>query len=135
MLKIEFNRYNPEAFMQCFNGAAIKKYKNEAAVEFTIEEYDYEVYLPLIDGNPDPESITTARDVLGQINTLDNLVQESCASECKRTGISPNNYELYLACIFIGGSSIKLRYYGAKVNTEWDAEFKRNGTCWVPINL
>ncbi|MDB5803185.1 MAG: hypothetical protein JWN73_507 [Betaproteobacteria bacterium] len=35
----------------------------------------------------------------------------------------------------MNGGEIALCYYGTKVNTEWDAKFKRAGDGWEKVNF
>ena len=135
MLETRFNRYNSDYCSEKFKTVAPKVIGDEAIVAFDLDEQEFEVYLPVKSGEPDSEAFEMAKDVMKNIAELDNLVQQSNADECKRTGIDAANYDLYLAYVTICKPEIKLCYYGARVNTEWDAIFKKSGLSWEKVNF
>ena len=57
---------------------------------------------------------------------MDNLVQESCQLEYKKSKFHKRNFELYLAFIEIKPDVAVLRSYGSRVNIEWNAVFKED---------
>ena len=77
-----------------------------------------------------------AREICARISELDNLVQQSCENEWKQNGLPIENYDLDLAHIEVEQEIVRLEYYGAKVNTQWDAQFRKteDGN-WKTINF
>lgn len=79
--------------------------------------------------------IEAARNALADITRLDDLVQDSNERECTRSGLHESNFDLYLAYIEVQGDELVLGYYGAKVNTEWDAKFSLKNGKWEKTNF
>ena len=77
-----------------------------------------------------------ARSALSQIRELDNLVQDSCESEYRKSNFHVRNYLLYLAIIEIKEDIVSFRYYGERVNTEWGAIFREDQKgIWKKVNF
>ena len=135
MLQTRYGRYDSNYCVEQFKKNVPNIIGDEAIIGFELDGEDFEIYMPVSSGAPDQESLEIAEDVMGHLTELDNQVQKSNASECERTGLDPRNYDLYLAYITITKPEIRLTYYGARVNTEWDAVFKNSGGNWVNINF
>ncbi|GAA6132577.1 hypothetical protein [Halopseudomonas sabulinigri] len=135
MLQTRFDRYSSKYCIEQFEKNAPSIINEEAIIAFELDGEDFEIYMPAISGEPDQDSLRIAREVMAHISEFDNLVQQSNASECERTGLDPRNYDLYLAYITISKPDIKLTYYGYRVNTEWDAIFNKNSGEWKKVNF
>jgi len=74
--------------------------------------------------------------LLQSIERLDNLVQDSCEEEASKGRFSIENYMLHIGCVDLTGETVRFRYYGTRVNTEWYAEFKRDQSgIWQKTNF
>jgi len=135
MLQTRYDRYDSKYCIDKFENNTPSINGDEAIIAFELDGEDFEIYMPVISGQPDKQSLEIASEVMQHITEFDNLVQQSNASECKRTGLDPRNYELYLAYITIAKPEVKLTYYGTCVNTEWDAIFDKNSGQWAKVNF
>ena len=129
------NRYDSDYCSEQFGKSDIKIIKDQAIVAFDLDEQEFEIYMPLVSNEVDPQALELAKDLMCNISEMDNLVQDSNAKECDRTGLDPANYDLYLAYITINGSQANFTYYGERVNTEWDAIFQKDTNVWQKINF
>lgn len=135
MLALRLGRYDSNYCLKEFEKVQPQIIGNEAIWAFELDGEDFEVYLGLQDGQPDPSALSSAKEVMSLITEMDNLVQESNARECNRTGLDPKNFMLYLAYAKIENGKANLCYYGEKVNTEWDAVLVKEGGQWKPSNF
>ena len=135
MLETRFDRYDSEYCSEQFEKSEIKIINNQAIVAFDLDEQEFEVYMLVTSNEANSQAMEVAKDLMRNISELDNLVQNSNANECERTGLDPANYDLYLAYITIKDDQANFTYYGERVNTEWDAIFKKEGTAWKKVNF
>ena len=135
MLEVKLGRYDSSYCVEQFEAGQPQIIGQEAIWAFDLNEEEFEVYIPALDGQPDPAAFASAKDVMKNITLMDDLVQKSSASECEKTGIDPKNYMLYLAYAKVEEDKASLCYYGEKVNTEWDAIFIRENGNWNPTNF
>ena len=135
MLEIKLGRYDSNYCVEQFEMTQPKIIGQEAIWAFDLNEEEFEVYIPAPDGLADPSALASAKDVMRNITSMDDLVQKSNLSECERTGIDPKNYMLYLAYAKVETEKASLCYYGEKVNTEWDAIFVKEEGKWKPTNF
>ena len=124
------NRYSSASLLSAFDAAEKSVEGGNLSAVLTIgdEEIDIEV-------ENNEAGIETARNALTDITRLDDLVQDSNESECRRSGLHERNFDLYLAYIEVQGDELVLGYYGAKVNTEWDAKFSLKNGKWEKTNF
>jgi hypothetical protein len=125
------DRYDPDDLLKQFAQQQPRQLKDGWEWDLETEHGCIGITLPDAHGTPDPEAGAFLVDVLHQIRTLDNLVQESCEQECIRTGLGSQNYELAIGWIWIQNENLTeqtlaLTYYGTMVNTDWDAKFRRD---------
>ena len=103
--------------------------------KFDPELDDFEAYLPESTQEHEP-CRALLLDFFEHINELDNMVQDSCESEHKQSGMDISIYKLHIGYIDIKEKSITVCYYGTVVNTEWDVEFQKSDQGeWVKVNF
>lgn len=130
------NRYDPKQLLTLFDSSAMEECKGDFYKSLDVNGEELEVYFPSTNGTVAQQYIDKARRVLQNIKEMDNLVQDSCNNECKRTGIHKRDFELYLAYINIEEYEVALTYYGLRVNTEWNAIFRETGEgLWEKVNF
>ena len=120
-LKIEHDRYDGTSTISLITHDNIQFAGSKAYIEAPLgEDEDFCIYFDTDKDNVDEAMLSAARGLMSQIAYIDNQVQESCAEECKRSGLHPRNYEGMLAFVTISHEKARLRYFGTGVNTEWD---------------
>ena len=129
------NRYAPEMFIAAFEHELVRIRGDGCFVCLVIGEDEVKITFPSINGECTATSRAAVLEVLSKITELDNRVQESCDEECRQTGLHSSNYELYLAYIDLRGHELTLGYFGAKVNTEWEAKFRLVNGQWEKVNF
>ncbi|WP_395738157.1 hypothetical protein [Prosthecobacter sp.] len=135
------DRYAPDDLLKQLSEQAARQVTGAWEWELEHELCEIGITLPDAQGAPDPEARAFLVDVLRQVRTLDNLVQQSCEEECVRSGLGSAAYELALGWIWIQkenliDQTLALTYYGMRVNTDWDAKFKRDAAgTWQPVNF
>lgn len=133
------NRYDNAEFIRGFDTSSVERDGNEICISFSISNSENEemtLYFPGCTAEPDSSLMARAREICARISELDNLVQQSCENEWKQNGLPIENYDLDLAHIEVEQEIVRLEYYGAKVNTQWDAQFRKteDGN-WKTINF
>ena len=133
-LKVFPDRYDGGSVAAEIQAGRLRSAGDQAVIELPFgEDGEFEIVFEN-DGLPIDESLLTqARLLMFSVGKLDNQVQESCAEECRRTGLHPRNFESMLACVKLSPNVAKLHYFGAGVNTEWDelAEFSNGSWHYV----
>ena len=120
-LKIERDRYDGMSTIPLITRHNIQGSGSEAYIEAPLgDDEDFCIYFDTREGEVNDALLGAARTLLSQVAYIDNQVQESCAEECKRSGLHPRNYEGMLAFVTISHDKARLRYFGTGVNTEWD---------------
>jgi hypothetical protein len=77
-----------------------------------------------------------ARDICSRISEFDDLVQQSCEAEWRRSELSAENYALHLAHVSVHPEMVELEYYGTYVNTQWGALFEKTADGrWEKVNF
>ena len=124
------NRYSSASLLSAFEIAEKSVDEGNLVATLTIgdEEIDIEI-------ENSAAGIEAARSALADITRLDDLVQDSNESECARSGLHERSFDLYIACITVQEDELVLGYYGAKVNTEWDAKFSLKNGKWEKENF
>lgn len=128
-LKIERHRYDRRSVIPHITARNIKFDGAQFYIHAPFaDDADCVIYFETNSSRVDDTLLETARALMSKIGSIDNLVQESCAAECARTGLHPENCASILAYVTLSADKARLRYFGAVVNTEWDelAEL-RNG--------
>ena len=133
------NRYDAAEFTRGFDLSAVGRDGDEICISFAINSPENDVmriYFPEGTSDPSSSQMLRAREICSRITELDNLVQQSCEDEWRQNGLPIENYELYLAHIHVESEIVRLEYYGTKVNTQWDAEFRKtiDGN-WSKVNF
>lgn len=121
------NRYDASEFISAFDGCGLTRDGDEVCISFnTTHELtdEFTIYFPTCEGEPDSELVAIARLLCLRISDLDNLVQDSCEIECARKGLTPENYDLYIAYAEVERDAVRLEYVGSRVNTQWAACFR-----------
>lgn len=133
------NRYDVDEFTRGLDSSQVGRDGNEVCISFEISNHDNEemtIYFPGCTSEPTAALLHRARDICSRICELDNLVQQSCEDEWRRNGLPIENYELYLAHIEVEPEIVRLEYYGTKVNTQWDAQFRQaDDGNWAKVNF
>jgi hypothetical protein len=132
------DRYKPEEFVTAFDATKPLAARGDVYSTLNIHGVEIEIYFPECDGLPVPDNLLQlARQACQDVRTLDNLVQCSCESESSKSESDPRSFELHLAYLMVFRDRLHARYWGIKVNTEWEAEFAWNNidTCWQPTNF
>ncbi len=132
------NRYDASEFQRGLETSQVVRDGNELCVSFATSHKltdEMTIWFPFCGDEPSAELLQLARHMCADINQLDNMVQDSCESECQRNGLGPENYDLYLAFAEIENDIVGLEYFGAKVNTKRNAKFKRSPVGeWAKVN-
>ncbi len=140
-IRFHRDRYDPDDLMEQFAQQKPRAVAGAWEWELEAELGEIGITLPDAHGAPSPEAQAFLVEVLRQVCTLDNLVQQSCEQESGRTGLGPGNYELAIGWVCIENANLieqtlALTYYGIRVNTSWDAKFKRDAAgAWQPVNF
>lgn len=92
---------------------------------------EFGLYFRASDPAAADRALELARDVLENLATMDNEVQQRCAAECAQTKLHRRNFESELAFGTLALEGVTLRYYGTGVNTEWDETFDRVNGRWI----
>ncbi len=135
------DRYDPGDLLKQFAQQQPQSLLGAWEWELETDLGEISITLPDANGTPAQEEQAFLREVLGQIRALDNLVQQSCEEDCVRTGLGPENCDLAIGWVCIENQNLieqtlALTYYGLRVNTEWDAKFKRDAAgIWRPVNF
>ncbi|MGX5203249.1 hypothetical protein [Aliikangiella sp. IMCC44632] len=130
------NRYNPVELMSLFDSKEIETCDGDFFKSFELDGSELEIYFPEENGVVQEKYLEKARHVIQDIRLLDNLVQDSCENEYLKSKLHVDNFMLYLAFIEIKIDEVTLRYYGEKVNTEWDAVFReKTHDIWEKVNF
>lgn len=141
LVRFARDRYDPGDLLKQFAQQQPRPISGAWEWELETELGEISITLPDANGTPSHDEQAFLLQVLRQIRTLDNLVQQSCEQECVRTGLGPENYELAIGWVCLEKQNLieqtlALTYYGLRVNTEWDAKFKRDAAgIWQPVNF
>lgn len=135
-LRVEINRYDGRSLVEQINADSLVHNGSEAWIVCKLYDNDeFEILFEATDGVVEDSAIKTAKSLMTSIGDLDNKVQESCAAECKRTGLHPRNFEGMLAYVHVYPNHATLHYYGTGVNTEWDENVCFDGVNWKYIGV
>lgn len=135
-LKIELNRYDGRSVAEQILADSLRCKGNEAWVICTFGDDDeFEIHFEAENGVVETSAIEAAKSLMLSIGELDNKVQESCAAECKRTGLNPMNFEGMLAYVRVHPNHAALHYFGTGVNTEWDENVSFDGVNWKYLGV
>ena len=130
------NRYNSDELISLFESEPVEECEGDYFKSLKLSNGELDFYFPSENNVVNDKYIETARRVILNIRLLDNLVQDSCESEYIRTKLHVRNFMLYLASVEIKKNEVALRYYGEKVNTEWDAIFREDADGkWEKVNF
>lgn len=133
-LKVQHGRYDATALAEQIDPQLLRFSGDEAWIELALGDNDeFAIYFDVANGDIDPELLTTARSLMRAIGTLDNAVQDSCAAECRRTGLHPRNYESMLAYARVFRDRASLGYFGTGVNTDWEELAELQGGEWAYV--
>ncbi len=135
MLNLRLNRYDSNYCVKQVRQTKPNIIGGDVVIAFMLDDQDFEVYLPLSEGDLLLNYIEIAVDVMTQITRMDNLVQKFNADEYQRTGIASENFYFFLSYVAITENNVKFGYYGELVNTEWEAIFKKSEIEWVAVNF
>lgn len=139
MTRFPRNRYDASEFTRGFAASEVVREGNELCLSFpTSHELSDEmtIWFRSCGDMPSAELLELARGMCADITLLDNMVQDSCESGCRRSGLGSENYELYLAYAEIEGDTVGLEYFGTRVNTQWNAKFQRSSAGkWFKVNF
>ena len=69
------------------------------------------------------------------IDTLDNMVQDSCECEYRSSKFHIRNYRIHIAFLSVTEDLVEVEYYGSEVNTQWTAKFRFDGNVWKANNF
>jgi hypothetical protein len=135
-LKIELNRYDGRPLTAQIRADSLKFKGNEAWLVCELGEDDeFEIYFEAVNGTVESSTLEVAKSLMRSIDDLDNKVQESCAAECKRSGLHPQNFEGMLAYVRVYPNRAILHYFGTGVNTEWDETACFDGVEWKYLGI
>ena len=70
------------------------------------------------------------KEVISEIPTFDNYVQDFCESNSKMSKFAPGNYRVSLAWISIEQNKVVMGYWGEFVNIELRSMFVKNNSVW-----
>lgn len=130
------NRYDSNKLLALFDKAELQEDKGDFFKSFEANDEELAIYFPAKNGVVERKDINRARSLLAQIRALDNLVQDSCKADFEKSDYHVRNFLLYLAYIEIKDNEVSLRYFGERVNTEWDAIFRENNSGnWEKVNF
>ncbi len=133
------DRYDASEFTRGFAASEVVRDGNELCLSFPTSHKlsdEMTIWFPLCGEMPSARLLELACDMCADITQLDNMVQDSCESEYRRNDLGPENYELYLAYAEIEGDTVGLEYFGTRVNTQWNAKFKRSSAGhWLKLNF
>jgi hypothetical protein len=119
-LKIHLNRYDGASVLPYIAKENVKIMDGNPCIEVPLcDDGEFCIYFKNSGSTVTERQFEMTRSLMSQIKSLDNLVQESCAAESKRTGIHPVNNEGVLAYVVMDHEQAVLHYFGAGVNTEW----------------
>lgn len=136
MSNLPKNRYKSEELLALFDQAEVQNLDGDFYKTIEANGEEIEIYFPTNEGNVQNSSIERARRLLTNIQELDNQVQDSCEAEYKKSSFHIENFMLYLAAIEVKEDGASFRYYGERVNTEWDAVFRENDQgIWERVNF
>jgi hypothetical protein len=135
-LNIELDRYDGRPVAEQILADSLRYKETEAWVvcEFGDDD-EFEIHFDAENGVVEPSAIEAAKSLMLSIGELDNKIQESCAAECKRTGLHPRNFEGMLAYVRVYPNRAVLHYFGTGVNTEWDENVSFNGVNWKYLGV
>jgi hypothetical protein len=135
-LRIELDRYDGRHVADQIRTDALRYKEKEAwmVCEFG-EDDEFEIHFEVENGVVDASVIEVAKSLMRSIGELDNKVQESCAAECRRTGLHPQNFEGMLAYVRVYQNRAALHYFGTGVNTEWDENVSFDGVDWKYLGV
>lgn len=130
------NRYKSDELLALFDQTGVKNLDGDFFKTIEVNGEELEIYFPVNEGNIQNSSIERARRLLNNIQELDNQVQDSCETDYNKSNFHVENFMLYLAIIEIKEDGASFRYYGERVNTEWDAVFRENDLgIWEKVNF
>jgi hypothetical protein len=88
---------------------------NHGVAELSEGDLEFEIYMPVIDGEVPTAYLDAARSMLSQIVQMDDAA---------RAIPSDFDHDERLACIMMHDvHGVNLRYFATTVNTEWDVRF------------
>jgi hypothetical protein len=121
-LTVHYNRYDGTTAAEMIDSCRLRIRENGAWMQAPLGDDDeFEIHFDTPAGCVSSTLLNAARSLLHSIHLIDNLVQESCARECMKSGLHSNNYESLLTYVVINSSSqARLGYFGAVVNTQWE---------------
>jgi hypothetical protein len=100
------------------------------------DEEGLELHAPTADHANWTDALRTMKETLQCLPELDNLVQQSCEQDWKKSENSPDSYMLHLAWFKVTPCRLTLGYWGTKVNTQWEAIFdKQPDGSWSAVNF
>lgn len=133
------NRYEASEFTNGFAATDVVRDGDELCVSFQTSHQQTDemtIWFPSCGDAPSAPLIELARRMCSDITLLDNMVQDSCESEWRRNGGDPENYDLYIAYAEIEHDTVGIEYFGARVNSQWNAKFKRSSDGgWSKVNF
>ena len=122
------NRYHPEGLLKQLSGQKPTLDANEWCFRFKCPEEDiddFEVCVP--EGEAEQkEARKVLTSLLGVIDRLDNLAQDSFEDEAVKSRYGIENFVFYIGYIDLRSERVRFRYYGTNVNDERVAEFHQD---------
>lgn len=135
-LEVARDRYDGRSTIRFVDAANVQSSGKEPCIEAPLGEDDeFAVYFKVPQGEVDEQLLQATRSLLLNLCSIDNSVQESCAAECRTSGLHPRNFESALAYIKVARLYALLHYFGTGVNTEWDELVELKDDKWVHIGV
>ncbi len=135
-LQIHYNRYDGAAIavqmepnLIQFEGGFCE---DDAYINIPLEDNeDFGIHFKAINESVDPSLFDRAKQLMTIVGHVDNLVQESCAEACRKSGTHPRNYEAILGYVQFYPDRALLTHWGTGVNTSWRELVKLENGTWI----
>ncbi len=135
-LEVIPDRYDGSETAKLIDTANVRSGGQEPYIEAPLGDDDeFAVFFKVAQDSVDEQIIEVARSLLLHVREIDNRVQESCAAECRASGLHPRNFEGALAYVKVARSYALLHYFGTGVNTEWDELVELTDGNWVHLGV
>lgn len=138
MLELEVvpDRYDGRSMIRFVDAANVQNSGEEPCIEAPWGDDDeFAICFKVPQDEVDEQLLQGARSLLWNLGSIDNMVQQSCAAECRASGLHPRNFESALAYIKIARRYALLHYFGTGVNTEWAELVELKDDKWTHVGV
>lgn len=135
-LKVTLDRYDGRSVVERIKPESLKYKGDDALIPCSFgEDEEFEIHFEAKSESVDHFVLEVAKRLMLSVHELDNRIQESCAAECKRSGLHPRNFESMLTYVRVYPDYALLHNFSTGVNTEWEEKASFDGSGWTYLGI